>query len=55
MTKSTTFATAAAIFAVSTFATASFTWVPCIGANARKGQGFVNAGSSFECTVLKSK
>ena len=74
MTKSTMFATAAAVFAVSTFATASFAQVPCTGVNACKGQsacktakssckgmnackgqGFVNAGSSVECTVLKSK
>ena len=55
MTKSTMFATAAAVFAVSTFATASFAQVPCTGANSCKGQGFVNAGSSFECIVLKSK
>jgi hypothetical protein len=27
----------------------------CKGQNACKGQGFVSAGSSFECTVLKSR
>ena len=61
MTKRTMFATAAAVFAVGTFATAASAQVPCTGVNACKGQnackgkGFVNAGSSFECTVLKTK
>ena len=74
MTKRTMFATAAAVFAVGTFATAASAQVPCSGANACKGQsacksaanackgqnackgkGFVNASSTFECTVLKSK
>ena len=55
MTKRTVFATAAAVFAVGTFAPAAFAQVACTGVNACKGQGFVNAGSSFECTVLKSK
>ncbi len=27
----------------------------CKGMNACKGQGFVNTGSSFECTAIKSK
>jgi hypothetical protein len=27
----------------------------CKGQNACKGQGFVNTGTSFECTVIKSK
>ena len=27
----------------------------CKGQNACKGQGFVSAGTSFECTVIKSK
>ena len=27
----------------------------CKGQNACKGQGFTMAGSSFECTVIKSK
>ena len=27
----------------------------CKGQNACKGKGFVNAGSTIECTVLKSK
>ena len=27
----------------------------CKGQNACKGQGFVNTGSSFECTAIKSK
>lgn len=52
--------TAATVFAVSTFAVAAQARVPCSGANACKeqnaeGQGFVNAGSSFECTVIKSR
>jgi hypothetical protein len=74
MTKRTMIATAAAVFAVSTFATAASADVRCAGGNACKGQsacksaanackgqnackgkGFVEAGSSFECTVIKSK
>ena len=74
MTKRTMFATAAAVFAVSTFATAASADVKCGGANACKGQsackgaanackgqnackgkGFINTGSSFECSVIKSK
>jgi hypothetical protein len=74
MTKRTMFVTAAAVFAVSNFATAAFAEVTCTGANACKGQsscktakssckgqnackgqGFVTTGSTFECTVLKSK
>ena len=75
MTKRTIFATAAAVFAVSTFATAaSAAGVQCPGANACKGQsacksasnackgqnackgkGFIETGSSVECTVIKSK
>ena len=38
MTKRTMFATAAAVFAVSTFATAASAQVVCSGANACKGQ-----------------
>ena len=38
MTKRTMFATAAAVFAVSTFATAATAQVTCAGANACKGQ-----------------
>ena len=74
MTKRTMFATAAAVFAVGTFATAATAQVACTGVNACKGQGacksaanackgqnackgkgFVNAGSTIECTVLKTK
>jgi hypothetical protein len=74
MTKRTMIATAAAVFAVSTFATAASAQVACAGANACKGQsacksaanackgqnackgkGFTMTGSSFECTVVKSK
>ena len=74
MTKRTMFATAAVVFAVSTFATAASAQVVCSGANACKGQsacksasnackgqnackgkGFVNTGSSIECTAIKSK
>lgn len=74
MTKRTMFATAAAVFAVSTFATAASADVKCGGANACKGQsackgaanackgqnackgkGFINTGSSFECSVIKSR
>jgi hypothetical protein len=72
MTKRTTFATAAAVFAVSTFAAAAHADVVCAGGNACKGQsackstnnackgqnackgkGFIMAGSTFECTVIK--
>jgi hypothetical protein len=38
MTKRTMLATAAAVFAVSTFATAASAQVPCAGVNACKGQ-----------------
>ena len=38
MTKRTMFATAAAVFAVGTFATAATAQVPCTGVNACKGQ-----------------
>ena len=74
MTKRTMIATAAAVFAVGTFATAASAQVPCVGGNACKGQsacksaanackgqnackgkGFVNAGSTIECTAIKSK
>ena len=74
MNTKTIVATAAAVFAVSTFATAASAGVQCPGANACKGQsacksaanackgqnackgkGFVNAGSTIECTVLKTK
>ena len=74
MTKRTMFATAAAVFAVSTFTSAATAQVVCAGANACKGQsacksannackgqnackgkGFVNTGSSIECTAIKSK
>jgi hypothetical protein len=74
MTKRTMLATAAAVFAVSTFATAASAQVKCAGANACKGQsackgaaneckgqnackgkGFVNTGSTIECTAIKSK
>ena len=55
MTKRTMFATAAAVFAVGTFATAATAQVPCTGVNACKGKSFVNAGSTIECTVLKTK
>jgi hypothetical protein len=74
MTKRTMFATAAAVFAVGTFATAASAQVQCAGVNACKGQsacksannackgqnackgkGFVNASTTIECTVLKSK
>ncbi len=53
MNKRTVFA--AAVFAVGAFAPAASAAVPCPGANACKSQGFVNAGSTFECTALKSK
>ena len=74
MTKRTLAATAATVFAVSTFAAAAHAQVTCAGANACKGQsacktaasackgqnackgqGFVTTGTSFECTVIKSK
>ncbi len=50
MTKRTVFATAAAVFAVSTFAAAAHADYTCA-----KGQGFVVTGSSLECTVIRSK
>ena len=46
MTKSTMFATAAAVFAVSTFATASFAQVPCTGVIACKGQSACKTAKS---------
>jgi hypothetical protein len=73
MTKRNIFATAAAVFAVSSFATAASAVTctgvnackgksacktaksSCKGQNACKGKGFVNAGSTIECTALKSK
>jgi hypothetical protein len=68
MTKRTLIATAAAVFAVSTFTAAGRADVACAGANACKGQsacksaanackgqGFVMTGSSIECTAIKSK
>ena len=45
----------AAVFAVGAFAPAAFAQVQCAGANACKGQGFTNTGTSFECTMIKSK
>ncbi|HEX9329166.1 MAG TPA: hypothetical protein VF915_21760 [Reyranella sp.] len=73
MTKRTMIATAAAAFAVATFAT-SASAIVCAGANACKGQsacksaanackgqnackgkGFIETGSTVECTVIKSK
>ena len=59
MTKRNVFATAAAVFAVSTLTTAARADVVCAGVNACKGQsackgkGFIMTGSSFECTVIK--
>jgi hypothetical protein len=74
MTKRTMLATAAAVFAVSTFATAASAQVKCSGANACKGQsacksaanackgqnackgkGFIETGSTLECTAIKSR
>jgi hypothetical protein len=74
MNTKTIIATAAAVFAVSTFATAASAGVPCAGGNACKGQsacksaanackgqnackgkGFIETGSTVECTVIKSK
>ena len=75
MTKRTLVATAAALFAAGTLATAAHAQgtkcsganackgtsacksanSACKGQNACKGKGFVNAGSSIECTVLKTK
>lgn len=46
MTKRTMFATAAAVFAVSTFATAASADVKCGGANACKGQSACKGGQS---------
>ena len=74
MNTKTIVATAAAVFAVSTFASAASAGVVCAGANACKGQsacksaanackgqnsckgkGFVETGSTIECTVIKSR
>ncbi len=74
MTKRTMIATAATLFAVSTFATAASANVVCTGANACKGQsacktaanackgqnackgkGFIETGSTIECTAIKSR
>lgn len=74
MNTKTIVATAAAVFAVSTFATAASAGVVCAGANACKGQsackgasnackgqnsckgkGFIETGSTVECTVIKSR
>lgn len=46
MTKRTALATAVAIFAVGTFATATQAAVKCAGANACKGQSACKMGSS---------
>ena len=46
MTKRTMFATAAAVFAVSTFTTAAYADVPCPGANACKGQSACKTAAS---------
>ena len=56
MKNRTMIATAAAVFAASTFVAASASaGVQCPGANACKGQGFTETGSTIECTVIKSK
>jgi hypothetical protein len=48
--------TAAAVLAATTFMAASASATStCPGASACKGQGFTEVGSSFECTVAKSK
>ena len=46
MTKRTMFATAAAVFAVGTFATAATAQVVCAGGNACKGQSACKTASS---------
>ena len=46
MTKRTMFVTAAAVFAVSNFATAAYADVPCAGANACKGQSACKTAKS---------
>ena len=46
MTKRTIFATAAAVFAVGTFAPAAFAQVQCAGANACKGQSACKSAKS---------
>jgi hypothetical protein len=46
MTKRTLAATAAAVFAVSTFAAAAHAQVVCAGANACKGQSACKSGAS---------
>ncbi|MEI7871101.1 MAG: hypothetical protein WCK95_03230 [Alphaproteobacteria bacterium] len=46
MTKRTVFATAAAVFAVGTFAPAAFAQVACTGVNACKGQSACKSAKS---------
>ena len=46
MTKRTVFATAAAVFAVGTFAPTAFAQVPCTGVNACKGQSACKSAKS---------
>lgn len=56
MTKRTLIATAAAIFAAGTFATAAHAdGIRCGGTNACKGQGWSEAGTSLECTAKGGK
>ena len=56
MTKRTLIATAASIFAASTFATAAHAeGIKCGGVNACKGQGWSESGTSLECTAKGGK
>lgn len=57
MTKRNLIATAAAIFAAGTLATAAHaqTGVKCGASNACKGQGWTQAGTSLECTAKGGK
>jgi hypothetical protein len=48
--------TAAAVFAATTFvAVSASAQVACKGANACKGQGFINRGSTLECKAILAK
>ena len=57
LNKRTMIATAASIFAATTFAsTAAFAaGVKCGGTNACKGQGFTESGTTLECTQKGGK
>ena len=57
MTKRTIIASAAALFAAGSFATAAFAAEPvhCGGTNACKGQGFTAQNTAADCTAKGGK